>query len=50
MCSWFLEIAFVRKVSISVCKHVRACVSATKAINYIHMILNLYIKVSKFAE
>ena len=32
-CAWFLEIAFVRDVSMSVC----VCVSAPKAINYIHM-------------
>ena len=39
---WFLEIAFVHEVGMSV------CVSAPKAINYIHVVLNLYNQLSKF--
>ena len=52
--AWFLEIAFIRKVSMTlyvcVCVHVRAraCVSAPKAINCIHMIFNLYNQLNKF--
>ena len=36
--AWFLEIAFVREVGMCAC----VCVSAPEAINYIHVILNLY--------
>ena len=42
--AWFLEIAFVRDVSVFVCM----CVSAPEAINYINMILNLYNQLNKF--
>ena len=42
--TWFLEIASVRDVGM--CVHV--CVSALEAINYIHMILNLYNQLNKF--
>ena len=40
--AWFLEIAFVREVGVCV------CVSAPKAINYIHMIFILYNQLNKF--
>ena len=43
---WFLEIVFVRKVSMLVC--VCVCVSAPKTINYIHVILHLYNQLNKF--
>ena len=36
-CTWFLKIAFVQEVGTYVC--------VPKAINYIHMILNMYNKV-----
>ena len=39
-CAWFLEIAFVHEVGV--------CVSAPKAINYIHVIFNLYNQLNKF--
>ena len=42
--AWFLEIAFVRKVGMSVCM----CVSAPEATNNIHVILNLYNQLNKF--
>ena len=45
-CAWFIEIAFVREVGKCVCVH--ACVSAPKAINYIHVIFNLYNQLNKF--
>ena len=35
-------IAFVHEVGMRVCVHVCVCVSAPKAINYIHVIFNLY--------
>ena len=38
--AWFLEIAFVCNVSM--------CVSAPEAINYIHVIFNLYNQLNKF--
>ena len=38
--TWFLEIAFVRDIGM--------CVSVPKAINYIHVILNLYNQLNKF--
>ena len=38
--TWFLEIAFVHDVAV--------CVSAPEAINYIHMIFNLYNQLNKF--
>ena len=38
--AWFLEIAFVRNVGM--------CVSTPKAVNYIHVILNLYNQLNKF--
>ena len=41
---WFLEIAFVHDVSM--CVHV--CVPTPEAINYIHMIFNLYNQPNKF--
>ena len=41
-CAWFLEIAFVYEVGMFV------CVSTPKAINYIHVILNLYNQLNKF--
>ena len=44
--TWFLEIAFVREVGMCACVHV--CVSASKAMNYIHVILNLYNQLNKF--
>ena len=44
--SWFLEIAFVCEVSVRVC--VCMCVSAPKAINYIHVILKLYNQLNNF--
>ena len=59
-CTWFLKIALVYKVSVCVCVFVcacvcvcvcvcaRVCVPTPKAINYIYVILDLYIKVSKF--
>ena len=40
-CAWFLEIAFC---PMSVC----VCVSAPEAINYIHVILNLYKQLNRF--
>ena len=40
--AWFLEIAFVRDVSMCV------CVSTPEAINYIHMIFNLYNQLNEF--
>ena len=43
-CSWFLEIAFVHNVNMCV----RVCVSAPEAVNYIHVILNLYNQLNKF--
>ena len=46
MRTWFLEIAFVRKVGMCVC--VCVCVFAPEAINYIHVILNLYNQLNKF--
>ena len=42
--AWFFEIAFVHEVGMSVC----VCVSAPEAINYIHMIFNLYNQLNKF--
>ena len=42
--AWFLEIAFVCKVGVSV----YVCVSAPEAINYIHVIFNLYNQLNKF--
>ena len=39
---WFLEIAFVHEVGMLV------CVSTPEAINYIHVILNLYNQLNKF--
>ena len=57
-CAWFLEIAFVREVSmharvcVCVCVCVRVCaclcVSTLKAINYILVILNLCNQLNKF--
>ena len=44
--AWFLEIAFIREVGMRVC--VCVCVSAPKAINNIHVILNLYNQLNKF--
>ena len=44
--AWFLEIAFVRDVGMCVC----VCVSAPKAINYIHMIFNLYNQLNKLVK
>ena len=41
-CAWFLKIAFVCDISVSV------CVSAPEAINYIHVIFNLYNQLNKF--
>ena len=40
--AWFLEIAFVCDVGVSV------CVPAPEAINYIHVIFNLYKQLNKF--
>ena len=40
--TWFLEIALIRDVSMCV------CVSTSKAINYIHVILNLFKQLNKF--
>ena len=46
-CAWFFEIAFVREVGMRVC--MRACVCVRpEAINYIHVILNLYNQLNKF--
>ena len=43
--AWFLEIAFVRNVGMCV----RTCVCPRpEAINYIHVILNLYNQLNKF--
>jgi len=44
---WFLEIAFVREVGMLVCVCVCVCVRP-QAINYIHVILNLYNQLNKF--
>ena len=41
-CALFLEIAFACNVGVSV------CVSAPEAINYIHVIYNLYNQLNKF--
>ena len=41
----FLELFLSIKLDVCVC----ACVSAPESINYIHVIMNLYIKLSKFA-
>ena len=46
-CAWLLEITFF-SCSMCVCVCVCVCVCAPEAINYIHMISNLYIKLSKF--
>ena len=43
--AWFLEIVFVRDVSMCVCMHVCVC---PEAIKYIHVILNLYNQLNKF--
>ena len=43
--TWLLEIAFIREVSVSVCVHVCVC---PKAINYTHVIFNLYNQLNKF--
>ena len=41
--TWFLEISFVREVSMFAC----VCVSAPETINYIHVIFNLYNQLNK---
>ena len=48
--AWFLEIAFVCNVGVCVCVCVCmcVCVSAPEAINYIHVIFNLYNQLNKF--
>ena len=46
--AWFLEIAFLRDVSMSVCVRACVCVSTPEAINYIHMILYLHNQLNKF--
>ena len=47
MCAWFLEIAFVRDIGMSVCVCACVCVRP-EAINYIHVILKLYNQMNKF--
>ena len=48
-CTSLLEIALsVMSVCVCVCVCVRACVTAPKTINYIHLIFNLYNQLNKF--
>ena len=44
--AWFLDIAFVHEVGVSV--YVCVCVSTPEAINYIYVIFNLYNQLNKF--